>query len=307
MGTHDLSHKEFYSHPENVKDLLQGFVALDCVKEFDFNTLERENGSYVEKEKGERHDDIVWRLKWHDTWVYVYIIIEFQSEIDETMPIRIMSYVSLLLLSLYTNKKLDYGKNRKLPPVLPIVLYNGKETWNVAKNVRDMIETGAESMQKYVPNCSYYFIDETHPEANEKDTVGDGLANSVVASMKLQRSLGTSQLQEFLTELNQILRDENIKDKFKAFMVFLRRYLSLIYNDESFEKATELDEVINMTYSFRDRDREADEARGEARGELNAFYKLIKKGRLTIEEAAQDIGMSIDELLAGFKKYNLAL
>ena len=45
----------------------------------------------------------------------------------------------------------------------------------------------------------------------------------------------------------------------------------------------------------------------EARGELNAFYKLIKKGRLTIEEAAQDIGMSINELLENFKKLNLAL
>lgn len=49
------------------------------------------------------------------------------------------------------------------------------------------------------------------------------------------------------------------------------------------------------------------EKKGEKKGVLSTLYNLIKKGRLTIEEAAQDIGMSIDELLAGFKKYKLAL
>ena len=33
MGQQDIAHKEFYSHPENVKDLIQGFVALDCVEQ----------------------------------------------------------------------------------------------------------------------------------------------------------------------------------------------------------------------------------------------------------------------------------
>ena len=127
MGNHDISHKEFYSHPENVKDLIQGFVALDCVSDFDFNTLERENGSYVAKENTERHDDIIWKLRWRDKWVYVYILIEFQSDVDETMPVRIMSYVALFYLYLLTNKNLEYWKEKKLPVVLPIVLYNGKE------------------------------------------------------------------------------------------------------------------------------------------------------------------------------------
>ena len=63
MGKHDIAHKEFYSHPENIKDLLQGFVALDCIEQFDFSTLERENTSFVAKENTERHDDIIWKLR----------------------------------------------------------------------------------------------------------------------------------------------------------------------------------------------------------------------------------------------------
>ena len=45
----------------------------------------------------------------------------------------------------------------------------------------------------------------------------------------------------------------------------------------------------------------------EARGEFTILYKLIKNGRITLEEAASDIGITVKQLLASFKKYNLVL
>ena len=52
-----------------------------------------------------------------------------------------------------------------------------------------------------------------------------------------------------------------------------------------------------------------DEGRKEGwkEGEFGAIYNFIKKGRMTIEEAASDIGISVEQLLAGFKEYNLVL
>ena len=58
-----------------------------------------------------------------------------------------------------------------------------------------------------------------------------------------------------------------------------------------------------MTKTFRDYDRENDLKEGE----YNAIYNFIKKGRMTIEEAASDLGMTVEQLLAGFKEYNLVL
>ena len=46
---------------------------------------------------------------------------------------------------------------------------------------------------------------------------------------------------------------------------------------------------------------------GIKEGEFNTVYNFIKKGRMTIEEAASDIGISVEQLLAGFKEYNLVL
>ena len=307
MAKHDIAHKEFYSHPENVKDLIQGFVALDCVSEFDFSTLERDNDSFVEKEKNERHDDIIWRLKWRDRWVYVYILIEFQHKVDKTMPVRIMSYVSLLYQNLLNNKKLNYGKRKKLPVVLPIVLYNGQRNWTAKRNIQDMVEKAPNEMSKYVPKLSYYLIDEIHPEANEKDTVFDGLANSVVAIMKLQRTLSSEDFYEFINKVKRLIKDENQKLRFETFITFLLRYLSSAYDKPEYEKVQDLEEVIRMVKTFRDFDRENDLEEGEKKGKLSAFYDMIKQGLITLDQAATSLGITTKQLLADFKEYNLVL
>ena len=309
MIKHDIAHKEFYSNPENVKDLIQGFVALDCVSEFDFSTLERDNDSFIEKEKNERHDDIIWRLKWRNRWVYVYILIEFQHKIDKAMPVRIMSYVSLLYLNLLSNKKLNYGKRKKLPVVLPIVLYNGQKYWTAKRNIQDMVEKAPDEMSKYVPKLSYYFIDEIHPESNEKDTVFDGLANSVVAIMKLQRTLSSEEFYKFINKVKKLIKDEKQKLRFETFITFLLRYLSSAYDKPEYEKVQDLEEVIRMVKTFRDYDRENDKEifikEGEKKGKLELLTNMIKKGILSLKQAAEEMGMTVSQFKTAVK--NLAI
>lgn len=48
-------------------------------------------------------------------------------------------------------------------------------------------------------------------------------------------------------------------------------------------------------------------ARGEVRGKLDLLYKQIKKGRITLEEAASDVETTVEKLLTSFKEYNLVL
>ena len=279
---------------------------MDCVSEFDFSTLERDNDSFVEKEKNERHDDIIWRLKWRDRWVYVYIIIEFQSSVDETMPVRIMSYLSLLYLNLLANENLGYGQNKKLPIVLPIVLYNGSDIWNVPKNIQDMVdETSEEKLQKFIPKLSYYFIDEVHPEANEKDTVFDGLANSVVATMKLQRTVDREDFKVFVEQLKELLKDENQKRRFSSFIAFMLRLLENKLNKDDYKKVKNLDEVIKMTYTFIDYEKDISAKEGEKKGKLELLSSLIKEGLLTLKQAAEKMNMTIPQFENEIKNLSL--
>ena len=62
-------------------------------------------------------DDVVWRVKADERWVYLYLLIEFQSRIDRFMALRMLVYVGLLYQDLVRSKQL--GPDGLLPPVLP--------------------------------------------------------------------------------------------------------------------------------------------------------------------------------------------
>ena len=62
-----------------------------------------------------------------------------------------------------------------------------------------------------------------------------------------------------------------------------------------------------MTKTFRDYDRENDLEEGKKEGEFNTVYNFINQGLVTIEQAAKSIGLTEEQLLEGFKKYNLVL
>ncbi|MEX1058175.1 MAG: Rpn family recombination-promoting nuclease/putative transposase [Natronospirillum sp.] len=64
------------------------------------------------------------RVRWGDQWLYVYLLLEFQSTVDPYMAVRIMTYLGLLYQYLVRQGELTPAG--KLPPVLPVVLYNGQ-------------------------------------------------------------------------------------------------------------------------------------------------------------------------------------
>ncbi|NWO07434.1 MAG: Rpn family recombination-promoting nuclease/putative transposase, partial [Alteromonadaceae bacterium] len=146
-NNHDHSYKLLFSHAEMVKDLLTGFVKEEWVKQLDYSTLEKVSGSYITDELRDREDDVIWRVRWGDGWLYVYLLLEFQSTVDKYMAVRVMSYLGLLYQDLIRQKSLT--PSGKLPPVLPIVLYNGDKKWSAARNVESLIETIPGGLEQY--------------------------------------------------------------------------------------------------------------------------------------------------------------
>ena len=64
---HDPSYKQFFSNPDMVASLLRDLVPEDFVNDLDFSTLEQCSGSYVTDDLRDRHDDIIWRVRWRDS------------------------------------------------------------------------------------------------------------------------------------------------------------------------------------------------------------------------------------------------
>jgi hypothetical protein len=102
---------------------------------------------------------VVWRLRSRDErWLYLYLLIEFQSTVDRFMALRVLTYVGLLCQDLVRQRVWD--ARRRLPAVLPIVLYNGPRRWWAAEEVADLFAPVPAGLGAYVPRLRYRLIDE---------------------------------------------------------------------------------------------------------------------------------------------------
>ncbi|MGP9417356.1 Rpn family recombination-promoting nuclease/putative transposase, partial [Halomonas sp. AOP7-E1-9] len=164
MANHyDTGYKELFSYPEFVQQLLEGFAPPEISELMDFSTLKLHSGNYITPLFEEKFEDLVWsvQVNWQGAIqeVYLYLLLEFQSSVDRTMPIRLMHYVACFYDHLLKAKATTPGKG--LPPVFPVVLYNGTERWTAKHDVYDMVQPKPPIfLQPYQPHLRYYLIDE---------------------------------------------------------------------------------------------------------------------------------------------------
>ena len=106
-----------------------------------------------------RYDDMIWRLRWRDSgaWIYVYLLLEFQSTVHPFMAVRVLDYDGGLYRQLVRALKLKRGD--KLPIVLPLVLYRGDRAWTAEQDVYDLIAEAPAEVAPYLPHLRYLLLD----------------------------------------------------------------------------------------------------------------------------------------------------
>lgn len=156
----DIGYKQLFSHPETVRDLVAGFLSADWAQALTVDALERVNASYASEQGRVRHEDVVWRAFIGGEWVYVYILLEFQSRPDKWMALRMQVYIGLLYQDLVAQHKLS--KHGRLPPVVPIVLYHGRRPWRAAIELRDLLLPPPDGLERFQAGQRYMLIDQYH-------------------------------------------------------------------------------------------------------------------------------------------------
>lgn len=215
---HDPAYKQFFSNPEMVESLLRDFVSADFIADLDFSTLERCSGSYVTDDLRERHDDIVWRVGWKKgSWCYVALLLEFQSTPDHWMALRTLSYTTLLLLDLVKTGKVR--ENEGLPPVFPIVIYNGGKAWKAPQEVAALFAPMPEGLKYYRPQHRHFLLDESRVSGEELDK-SKGL---VAQLLRLERAQEPEQVRQIVRELIARLHGPEYLSLRRAFTVLLGR------------------------------------------------------------------------------------
>jgi len=242
VAEHDGGYKTLFSHPEMVADLLRDFIHEDWVRELDFKTLRMIPGNFVTPELSSRECDVIWQVRRRgDRRLYIYLLIEFQSTVDPYMALRMMVYLGLLYQELL--KDPEIARSGKLPPVLPLVLYNGKALWRAAQEISELIEEVPGGLERYRPQLRYCLLDEMRMAGSELES----LRNVAAGIFRLEKSREPEALQEVMTALLEWLQGPEHAELRRSIASFIRHnLLPARMPGIEIPELTELEEVKSM-------------------------------------------------------------
>ena len=294
---HDASFKLWYDHPRMVEDLLRGFVPDNLVAAFDFETLEQMPAQYVDEDLRQSRGDAAWRVRFRDAgpggWLYLLVLLEFQSTIDRHMAARVLAYTGQMYMKLIRNGEL--GEDGRLPPVLPVVIYNGRPRWSAADEVGDVIAAVGAGLAPFQPRQRYLLLDE-HAQRVE-DLPGD---NVVTAQIALEQG-SVEALAPVLRGLGALLAGPRHASLRRAFAEWMRQVveLSRLASAEPglsgvlrwLEEAGELEEMGTLLAERIDEFAERHLERGREQG-------LEAERALLVRQAARKFGAETAERLA---------
>jgi hypothetical protein len=191
---------------------------------------------------------------------------------------------------------LDDGR---LPPILPIVLYNGGSRWSSVTDIFELIPPVPGLVEQFKPRLKYLLID-------ENDYADHGLAsvkNLVAAVFQIEHPASPQRIGELIALLGEWLGDR--PDLRRMFAIWIRA--TLMRKPEYRIVLPQIDDLQEIKVMLADRLEEwahGYEAQGMQKGEALALQRLLTKrfGTITSDVTARIAGASVEEIEAWFDR-----
>ncbi len=261
MGIHDSTFKKIFSNKTMFMEFLEIFMP-EIGKIINKDNLILENVSFMDPELFDRETDLLYRIKYDNKEVFLYVLTEHQSSVDQLMPFRILVYMTRIWeryireLDKPTIKRVDF----KLPLIIPIVFYTGINKWSAPTNFKDKVDSLIVNealdnnttyvdknnsdhdkgklkafINRYIPNFSYELI--SLNEYDYKDFLKRynplnmllSMDSVIISSVRSKGNVSVSEkLLEIVRELKTILNDNLSEEHKRLFRMYFAANMALI-------------------------------------------------------------------------------
>jgi hypothetical protein len=172
--------------PVHVRGVLQ-ILEPDLAERLDFDRAERVNRSFIPADLQKRESDLIFRVPFtgdeSSREVWVYVLLEHQSQPDPLMGLRLYLYMGHVWESQqrhWHDANLP-AEERRLHPIIPLVFYTGTGTWSDPIGLASLMDLPAE-LERFIPRWETLFLNlhATPPETLTRFATAVGRALQVL-------------------------------------------------------------------------------------------------------------------------------
>ena len=233
--------------------------------------IEQYNSSYINTLMKNEEADVVYKLKSKNE----FFLMEHQSKVDYRMPFRILKYEMAIVESAIDEKECK-KKDYLYPRVNAIVLYTGKQKWNVSKSFNE--SQISSILEKDIKFAKYILVDiNNYTEEKLLET-----PSFMTKALLIEKAKDNEQIADYIEKIVEIINKdkENYSDNMKE--IFKIMLTQIIKNKIGKEKTDEFLKKLNIG---GDKDMMAvfetiqqDNKRIYRRGKKDGIVEGIKKG-----------------------------
>jgi predicted transposase/invertase (TIGR01784 family) len=261
--SNDSFFKAVFSDPEYAKAFFQSHLPANTAAIIDWSSLALLPGSFVKGTLQQAHSDLVFSVQAGQRELKLYLLFEHQTTVDPAMPLRLLGYITELLI---THEK-KHGL--PLPPVLPFVLHQGPDRWSPSPEFSDLFQLSedmTEALRSFLPTFRHGLLDLTQFDPSKEEDQAS--LRIVLQLMKLAR-------QKRLAEFFEWLAKEFVSQISES---LLRTSLVYAFNVDS---SLDLEEIS----------RRMEDNRTLRNQTMSIAQKLIAKGREEGREEGIELGL----------------
>ena len=283
QNPHDKFFKKTFGDVAVAKDFLNNYLPQKIMGIIDIETLEPQKDSYIDEDLKEGFSDLLFRANINNREGYLYLLFEHKSYPSRDVAFQLLKYT----VRVWDTK---IGETGQLPIIIPLVVYHGKEGWNIKPTLGEMIlgyDELPQDIRALVPNYQYLLFDLSR--FTDEEIKGAVITRITVMIMRDIQRKGISAIWEIVLEAVALLQELEDKETGLEYFEILMRYVFSARPDLTKDDLYELVKKIETTYpegsekvmtlaqAFREEGMERGIEVGLEKGETKALARTVIK------------------------------
>jgi predicted transposase/invertase (TIGR01784 family) len=296
QNPHDKFFKKTFGDVAVAGDFLDNYLPQSIVDIIDMDTLEPQKDSFINKELQESFSDLLFKANINNREGYLYFLFEHKSYPSRDVAFQLLRYMVEIW-----NTKVE--NTTQLPVIIPLVIYHGKDGWNIKPTLGEIISGYEElpvEVQKLIPDYEYLLYD--FSKLTDEEIKGAVINKIVMTMMRDMPKEDIGEILKFVLRAAIHLLELEDKQTGMEYLETLVRYLFSARADLTKNHFNELVKKIETIYPegserimtlaelFREEGKEEGRKEGEAKALARTAIKfLVKKFGFVPEDLKQSI------------------